>query len=90
MMQIDLINKAYQVVNGEREENYGHPALNFTKIAKIWSGVLDVDVTPAQVALCMQGVKLARESHSHKEDNLVDGIGYWLAYAKMLEVLDEI
>jgi hypothetical protein len=38
----------------------------------------------------MQGVKLARESHSHKEDNLVDGIGYWLAYAKMLEVLDEI
>ena len=34
-------------------------------------------VTAEEAALCMQGVKISRECNSPKEDNRVDGAGYW-------------
>lgn len=60
----------------DREELYGDPTKNFEDIAKIWSIVLGKEVTPGQVAMCMIGTKLARESHSRNYDNLVDIVGY--------------
>ena len=38
--------------------------------------ILGIEVTPKQVGLCMVGVKISREVHEHKRDNLVDGAGY--------------
>lgn len=75
-----LTAEAQNLVNGNRNEDYGHPAQDFDRAAKIWSAILGVPVTGEQVALCMVGVKLAREVHKPKRDNLVDGIGYLLAY----------
>lgn len=73
-----LLFEAADTVEGPRNDAYGHPADDFARAASIWSGILGVDVTPQQVALCMVGVKLARQVHSPKRDNVVDSIGYLL------------
>ena len=71
-----ICQKADRLVGGDRRWAYDHPWDNCSKIARIWSVILDVEVEPSQVALCMIGVKLAREVHRHKEDNLIDIAGY--------------
>lgn len=72
-----ILEEAQELVSGARQDAYDHPLDNFTRIAKIWSVILDMDVTPEQVGLCMVGLKVAREAHVHKRDNLVDGAGYF-------------
>lgn len=69
-----ILSKARDAVHGGR--GYAHPLDDFTRTAKIWSAILDTDVTPEQVGLCMVGLKISRECDAHKEDNLVDMAGY--------------
>jgi hypothetical protein len=73
-----LLDEALGLVTGGRQDSYSHPIYNFKRIALIWSGILDIDVSEEQVGLCMTGMKLARETFKHSRDNLVDGIGYLL------------
>ena len=42
------------------EESYGSILDNHTRIARLWSVLLKIEVTPEQVALCMIAVKQAR------------------------------
>jgi len=81
----DLIRLAIDLVNTDRQKDYDHPYDNFKRIARIWSAILSIEITPEQVALCMVGVKIARESHAPKDDNIVDGVGYFLTLAKVKE-----
>jgi len=81
----DLIRLAIDLVNTDRQKDYDHPYDNFKRIARIWSAILGIEITPEQVALCMVGVKIARESHAPKDDNIVDGVGYFLTLAKVKE-----
>lgn len=80
-----VLEEASEIVNGPRKDNYGHPAINFARTATIWKVILGVEVTPRQVALCMIGVKLAREAHTPNRDNLVDTAGY----AEVVRQIDE-
>ena len=74
----ETINQeADRLIHGDRNLTYDHPLDNFERIARIWSVVLGIEVTPEQVGLCMVGVKLAREAYLPKRDNLVDGAGYF-------------
>lgn len=68
--------RGQQLVHGERQQEYGPPEESFLSIAKVWSGILKIDVTKEQVALCMLGLKLVREANLHKQDNLDDIDGY--------------
>ncbi len=43
------------------------------------------DIPPRVVALMMQGVKLSREASNPKEDNRIDGIGYWLCTDRIVK-----
>lgn len=81
----DLIHLAIDLVNTDRQKDYDHPYENFSRIAMIWSAILGIEITPEQVALCMVGVKIARESHAPKDDNIIDGVGYFLTLAKVKE-----
>lgn len=60
----------------ERQKSYAPPKRNFERIAKIWSVILGIEVTPEQVGLCMIGVKITREMNAHDIDNLADICGY--------------
>ena len=73
-----LLDEAYTLVTGDRQESYDHPARNFDRIARLWSVALDKEVTAEDVATCMILVKIARQLHAPKRDNLVDAIGYLL------------
>lgn len=74
--------EADRLVSGDRLVSYGHPWKNFSLTAEIATPLLKnklkdgVSLTPEDVALFMVAVKLAREVHKHKRDNLVDAIGY--------------
>lgn len=71
-----ILVEATNLVHGPRQESYGSPLTNWGRTAKIWSVILGVEVTPEQAALCMVGVKLARQVHKPARDNLVDIAGY--------------
>ena len=72
-----ILEEAKRIVHGDRGENYGHPFEDFSRTAKIWSAILEIEVTPEQVALCMVGLKISREINRPKRDNIVDGAGYF-------------
>lgn len=76
--------EAERLVNGERGSDYGHPLDDFSKTAKLWSVILNTEVTAEQVALCMLQVKVSRQLNKHKRDNLVDMIGYTLTLDKVI------
>lgn len=80
-----IVEEAIRLVSSDRSSAYGHPLDDFTKTAAIWSALLGTPVTPEQVGLCMVGVKLSREAHAHKRDNLVDALGYILTVEKVRE-----
>jgi hypothetical protein len=82
-----ILTEANRLVHEDRSEAYDHPLDNFTRTAKLWQVILEdvlkdgAVLTPEMVGLCMVGVKLAREVHLPKRDNLVDASGYLEAVA---------
>ena len=72
---MSLLEDTAQILT-ERQEQYGHPYAEFHRVAKMWSVVIGLDVTPQQVAMCMLTLKVCRELHQHKEDNIIDIMGY--------------
>lgn len=78
-------HEAEYLVIGDRNADYGHPLDDFERIAKIWSAILDTEVRAEQIPLCMTGLKLAREVHKHKRDNVVDAHGYLITYRMVRE-----
>ena len=80
MDKLELLQKTADVVK-QRGESYGSMLDNHTRIAKLWSVLLDTEVTPEQVALCMIAVKQARlmETPNHT-DSVQDILGYALVY----------
>jgi hypothetical protein len=71
-----LLQHAAGVVENRRER-YGEPTALFDHIAKRWSLVLGAKVTPAQVALCLIDLKVARLARDPAHlDSIVDIAGY--------------
>lgn len=71
-----VLTQADKLVNGARASEYGDAKQNFDDIAKLWSVLLETEVTPQQVALCMIAVKSARLMKSASQDSWVDICGY--------------
>jgi hypothetical protein len=71
-----LLEHAAGVV-ADRRRLYGEPEDHFEHVARRWSLVLGTKVSPAQVALCLIDLKLARLSNDPKHlDSIVDVAGY--------------
>lgn len=63
----------------ERHGSYGSTISNFQKIAKRWSTILDINVEPFEVALCLIDLKIIRLSSGNfdsNEDSIIDIAGY--------------
>ena len=76
MNREQILQKAIDLTMGDRNEQNGDPYENHLRIAKIWSVILDSEVEPYQVALCMAGLKLARLAYNPLEDSFIDGAAY--------------
>jgi hypothetical protein len=74
-MPESIFDEAKRVIQ-DRRAAYDEREQNFTRIAAVWSVVFGHKVTPEQVALCMIGMKLAREVYKPGRDNRVDICGY--------------
>lgn len=71
-----LLEHAAGVV-ARRRGTYGEPVDLFEQVAKRWSLTLGTKVSPAQVALCLIDLKLARLARDPKHlDSQVDVAGY--------------
>lgn len=76
MKHKSILQEAEALVHGDRNASYGHPLDDFKRTARMWSAILGIDVQPHQVGLCVVAVKISRECHAPKRDNLVDIAGY--------------
>jgi hypothetical protein len=71
-----LLQHAAGVVSNRRIQ-YGEPSELFDQVAKRWSFALGIRITPAQVALCLIDLKLARLTHDPAHlDSITDVAGY--------------
>ena len=84
-MSKNILHVADEITGGDRQKDYGNPADDFVKTAKIWSAILGCEVSSEQVALCMIGVKISRLCNAYKEDSVVDIAGY----ARTLQMVHE-
>lgn len=80
-----ILLDAHTLINAERQSDYGPPAESFARTAALWSAYLGHTVTGKDVTLCMALLKIAREAHRHKADNLLDAAGYIALSADMEE-----
>lgn len=70
-----LTDKVSKIIK-EREKSYGDATTSFKKIATLWSGYLDKKIKASDVAHMMSILKIVRATHSYKEDNYIDIMGY--------------
>lgn len=84
-MTESILQEAERITSEDRQKDYGHPLDDYRRTAALWSAVLGVEVTASQAILCMILLKVSRECHKHKRDNLVDMAGY----AKCLMQVEE-
>ena len=85
-MAKENLNKRLADLEKSRELIYGSFSSNMKKIAKVWSVILDKELTcevplnpgiPAyKVALCYAAAKIIRASNNYKEDSYDDALSY--------------
>lgn len=77
MNRTDILFTASDYISRDRNATHGDAEKNFGLIAAYWSAHLDTTVTPADVAVMMTLLKLARiKSNPAHGDNWIDGAGY--------------
>ena len=79
MPALEALEKAAELVGGDRAEAYGDIYQNHKNIAMLWNGYLcNIDeLTPEDVANLMELMKIARrKTGEFNADNYVDGAGY--------------
>ena len=73
----DVCDVAKRLTSYDRQLDYGSPIEDFTKQARMWSVILNTNVTPQQIAMCMIAVKLCRMTNSPRHrDSAIDVVGY--------------
>lgn len=80
---INVALEADTLVNGDRAKAYGSWEENFRCAADIAYAVYGIKLTPLQIVQVMDSVKMARDKHRKKRDNLVDRIGYMLGMEEL-------
>jgi propanediol dehydratase large subunit len=77
----EILLEAHQLVNGPRQNDYGHPADDYRKVADIYYALTGINLEVSEAIMFMVAVKLARlrtnlEHDTIHHDSLVDALGY--------------
>ena len=84
-MRVEQLLERAAAVVARRRDTYGPPRELFEHVARRWSLVLGVEVTPAQAVLCLVELKVARLSHDPRHlDSITDLAGYAGCLAEVL------
>lgn len=83
MKRDDVLIEAMNLINGDRQDQYGTAEDNFGRTSQMWSAYLGHAVDEVDVAIMMTLLKCCRLSHQRKADSFIDGVGY-LALASEL------
>lgn len=77
MKKADVLDKAKELVTGDRQKKYGNPSINFERIIGGWTLILGHEITQAQLVQMMIWMKVARlqEDPNHM-DSWIDIAGY--------------
>lgn len=86
----DVLSHASRLVAGDRNRTHGDKLDNHRNIAAMWNAYLGDQlarpITPAQVALMMAALKIARTKiGDHNIDDYIDGAGYFACAAEVKE-----
>lgn len=72
-----LLADADELINGDRNAQYGPPTQDFTRTAAMWAAYLGTPIAPHDVAALMALLKLSRIAWSpEKHDHWADLAGY--------------
>jgi len=82
----NILEEANKITHGDRQKDYGSPKDNFEQVAKIFNSIRGYKRLNAEdVVYVLLSVKLAREQHKHKRDNMVDIAGYTWVLNEVVE-----
>lgn len=89
-LRSECLAEAMDLINGDRNRDYGEPIDNFERVAHGWSIILNRIVMPHEVALCMAWLKIARltESPDHA-DSYIDAAAYMALGWELVNKQDE-
>ncbi len=76
MKREEILDAAKKCVCQDRNEQYGNPEDNFSKIAELWSAYRGELFLKRDVAMMMALVKIARIYAGESEDSYIDLAGY--------------
>jgi len=80
---MDILKKAHEIIyerSEEKERQYGPMSLCNKKAAVIATILCNKKISVKDIYMMQISLKLARESHSYKEDNLLDLVAYIAGY----------
>ena len=73
----EFLSTSINLVEGDRQKDYGDKLHNHTNIAKLWSAYLDIKVSAHDVAIMMELLKMARTKlGAVSKDTYVDMAAY--------------
>lgn len=75
---------ALALLEGDRQKDYGHPRDDFARVVALFEVMTGIRLAVEDVPLFMMAIKLSRERHRAKPDNMVDVIGYASIRAHLL------
>lgn len=71
-----LLHQAHDIINGDRQKDYGPPEESFVRIAKMWSAYLGAPIFPQDVVNLMVLLKVCRAKNGYHYDSYLDIAGY--------------
>lgn len=86
---MNILEKANSIVNErseEKERQYGSFDESMDKMRDIFNAMTGLNLTTEHMFKAMIALKLSREAHSHKEDNLLDAVAYIGALNNYIEI----
>lgn len=85
MNRQDTLHRAAQAVMIDRAATHGDMEDSFDRIAALWTVLIGVGISPAQVALMMIAFKSVRAwDNPRHDDNFVDLAGYAACGAELV------
>jgi len=77
-----ILEEAARITSGDRQRDYGHPLVNFDRLASLWNSYLGIrqdttaPINAVDTGFMMLLTKIARHVNTPKRDNIVDICGY--------------